>query len=821
MNYFELQKNTKNVQPALDIDSIANYRLRKKIRNIIFGIGILLFFMGIMSIIPDFGISSAQYIKDLISPYTTFSQGIFLLSSVLWIFMYVIEVMYLSYYFQESDIEYDVAQLISLVPRKDVAYGFLYSEMGQLILMRCGITPSKISDFLKTRNNFVERGEFIILLEENNKKVTLVDYGRTLLHFDSEFKQFLKINSVTPEVFLGSVKWISQLRKNSRNEDRWWTKDNLSRIPSLGSNLSFGRTYFLEKYGHSIFYEKEYRNLGLKWRIFKKSVDTMELILVKSNGANVMLVSYDLNVGTMLVAGLAKEIVLGTVLPELESKRIFVLDPTRLLDAMKEKEQFEQEFRKVLDEASGVGNVILIIDNFSSFIESAFSRDINVKEILSKYLQSSNLQVIALADRKGFHSDIETDISLMNNFDKIFVDDLSPGEIMMMLQDEAIPLENQYNLFFTYQSLMGIVDGAEKYFSDGSLSDKAFDLLFEIAPIIARNNRSVVTIDDVNELLKDKTGIPQGTISKEEQEILQNIEEEIHQKIVGQDLAVSAIGNALRRSRAGLTKSNRPIASFLFLGPTGVGKTEVAKALAEKFFKSNEALIRFDMSEYSSDESVSKLIGEPNGTLGILSSKIREKQYGVLLLDEFEKSSSKVHDLFLQIIDEGIFSDGNGESVNVRNTIIIATSNAGSQMINQVVQSSEDSLGNEKYIVSHIIESGIFKAELVNRFDEVVLFHSLEKEHLKMIARLMIADLNRRISDKSIVVSSNEQLIDFIIEKSYDSQFGARNMNRFIQDTVEKSIADAIIDGSVGSGDTVYFSVKEGKLYLHKDVNER
>lgn len=820
MTFFELQKNTENVGPALALDSILSYPKRKRLRNIIFYILVLFFVASIVKIIPIFKILKLENIQEIISPYGSIALGIFLLGSSLWIFLYVVEIMYNAYYFLDSEIDYEVAQLVSLSANKDMAFGFLHSEMGKIILMRCGITPSQISDFLKVRKNFINRGEFIILPQADTAKISLVDYGKTLLHFDEEFKQFLRSHDVTPDVFLGSISWIVQMKKSSINRDRWWTKDNLSRIPSLGANLSFGRTYLLEKYGHTIFYEKAYRTLGLKWRIFKNAVDSIELILVKSSGANVMLISHDVSIGMMLVSGLAKEIVLGTVLPELESKRVFVLDPAKLLDSMKEKQQFEQEFRRVLGEASSVGNAILVIDNFSSFIENAFTREINVKEILADSLQSMNLQVIALADRKGFHSNIEIDMNLMRNFDKIFVEDLNTAEIMGMLQDESAVLESKYGLFFTYQSLMSIIKGTERYFSEGSLSDKAFDLLYELAPIISRNNRSIVTDQDVDELLKEKTGIPQGDISEEEQEKFKNIEDDIHKRIIGQDLAVNAIGNALRRSRAGLTKSNRPISSFLFLGPTGVGKTEVAKALAQKFFTSEDALIRFDMSEYSSDESVMRLIGDPNGAPGILASKLREKQYGVLLLDEFEKASSKVHDLFLQIIDEGVFSDGGGNPVNARNTIIIATSNAGSSMIAQSVSNVAESVQNEKEIVSHIINSGIFKPELINRFDEVVLFHRLEKDHLRMIARLMIADLNKRMTEKSIVVQSNEQVIEFIIDKSFDANFGARNMNRFIQDTIEKSIAEAIIDKKISNGDSIYFSVKDDKLYLHKENRE-
>jgi len=818
MNLFELQSNIKKVSPAITIDSISTYPVRKKIRNVLFYSFTIFFFIDVLSVLSHFDIVFLKGVSAIMDPYVYIAQVLFLISISVWIFMYAIEIMYLHYYFLETGIDYEVVKMLSLVPKRDVAYGFLHSELGQFILLRCGITPSQISDFLKNRKNFVDRGEFVLLSEEGVGKITLIDFTKTVLHFDSEFKDFLKRNNVSPDVFLGSVSWVSRIREISRNSDRWWTKENLSRIPSLGSNLSFGKTYFLDKYGHSIFSENAYRNLGTKWRIFKNPVNAMELVLVKSSGANVMLISEDIDTGMMLVSGFAKEIFFGTVLPELESKRVFVLDPSKILDTIKDQKQFEKEFRKTLSEASSVGNIILVINNMSSFVETAFERNINVKAILSEALENSDLQVVALANRSGFHSDIETDIGLMKHFEKIFVEDLNKVEVMNMLQEEVIFLENKYDVFFTYQSLNAILEGAEKYFSEGSLSDKSFDILYEITPIVYRNNRHVVRLEDIDEFLKDKTGIPQGEISSEEKEVLKNIEEDIHKKIIGQDSAVNAIANALRRSRAGLTKNNKPIASFLFFGPTGVGKTEVAKALSEKFFSSDEALIRFDMSEYSDEDSVKRLIGSKDGAPGILSSRLRERQYGVLLLDEFEKASVKVHDLFLQIIDEGMFSDGDGNPVNARNVIIIATSNAGSNLISQTKDEYSNSEENKREIVNKIMEDGIFKPELINRFDEVVLFHRLEKEHLQMIARIMISDLNKRLQDKSITVRSNEQIIDFIIDKSYDPKFGARNMNRFIQDTIEKAIADAIIEGTVSSGDSVYFSVKEDKMYLHKDA---
>jgi ATP-dependent Clp protease ATP-binding subunit ClpA len=308
--------------------------------------------------------------------------------------------------------------------------------------------------------------------------------------------------------------------------------------------------------------------------------------------------------------------------------------------------------------------------------------------------------------------------------------------------------------------------------------------------------------NDVTALIELKTGIPAGDFKAGEQKKLMDLEKILHERIVGQKEAVDAISNALRRARSGITNPNRPIGSFLFLGPTGVGKTETTKALAQVFFGSEKNVLRLDMSEFKSDDAVDKLIGSfDSGRPGILSSMVREKPYGVLLLDEFEKTSRQVLDLFLQVLDEGFFSDMHGKKVMMRNLIIIATSNAGSDMIWDFMRSGGGDLETHKgEIIDEIVKQGLFKPELLNRFDGVVLFHPIGDSDLRLIAKIMLERLKARLDEKGIGLVINDDLISYLVRFGADPKFGARPMNRAIQDKVEQAIADKIIKGEIKPG---------------------
>jgi len=281
--------------------------------------------------------------------------------------------------------------------------------------------------------------------------------------------------------------------------------------------------------------------------------------------------------------------------------------------------------------------------------------------------------------------------------------------------------------------------------------------------------------------------------------------------------AILAIGSSLRRARSGIESANKPLGSFLFLGPTGVGKTETAKALSEVFFDSDKKIIRLDMSEYSGGDSLSRLLGSfETGKQGVLTSLLRENQYGVLLLDEFEKANGEVHNLFLQILDEGVFSDMVGKKVNARNLIIIATSNAGSSTIWDYVKESKSLAENKQKIIDEIIHDGLFKPELINRFDGVILFHPLSESDLKQVATIMLKKLAKRLEEKSLELVITDELVDYLVQKGSDPTFGARPINRAIQDNVEEIVARKLISGEAQPGSKIIIIREELELTNNK-----
>jgi len=338
------------------------------------------------------------------------------------------------------------------------------------------------------------------------------------------------------------------------------------------------------------------------------------------------------------------------------------------------------------------------------------------------------------------------------------------------------------------------------------LFESAKDLLYDAVAFIKSQNRFVVEPADILHVIKTKTGIPTGEIDAVEKNKLQNLETHLHERIVGQDEAIVAISNALRRARSGIGNPSRPIGSFLFLGPTGVGKTETTKALAEIFFGEKVKILRLDMSEYNTSDALNRLIGAYDSeTPGTLASMVRESPYGVLLLDEFEKTDRKVLDLFLQILDEGFFTDVLGRKVNLRNLIIVATSNAGSETIFEIVEHGESLENRKEDIVDTIVTQGIMKPELLNRFDGIIVFHPLTDTQLKEVAKVMLGKLTWRLKEKGMKLIVNESLLNFLVLKGSDPKFGARPIARAIQDIVEKKIADRIIAGNLKAGSEVEF----------------
>jgi ATP-dependent Clp protease ATP-binding subunit ClpA len=805
MKFHQLAQKVLEVYPALVLESVISRGFRLKIRKTLLYMTALVFVLMILNIFP-------QYVFHI-------RGALFILFS-LWILFYLLESMFYSYYFsKENTIDFEVAKIVLDTKNDDITKHFLDSSLGSFVMIRLGISKKEVQRFLSERKQRVTKDEFMIVENDADPFISISEYARSILHFDIEFANFLRAFGVDGNTWKGVLDWIAQNERLAIERSAWWHRDRLSRVPSIGHEWAYGQIYKLEKYGYPISSDPVFQTISGKLTLFEESVNSLERILAKQSGANILLIAGETMMAMQWVSSLGKEVENGTVRSEIEGKKVYVLDTDAIIDSMKEKVDLEAELNSVMNQVMNAGNVILVIKDLPHFIVSADALDVDVKSLLAGALSSERLQVIAISSKRAYHETVETAHDLTRYFEKIIIPELGHDAIIQVINNEANIIESQLPVFFTYQSLQAVVKSAERFFADDTLYDKAVDILNEVATDVSKGKKlQIITKEKVEEIVEKRTGIPQGEIKDEEKDKLNNLENILHKRIVGQDLAINSISSAIRRARAGLTDSKRPTGSFLFLGPTGVGKTETTKALAEVFFGSEDKIMRVDMSEYSSDNALEKLIGSfESDAPGFLTAKIRESQYGVLLLDEFEKSRREVQDLFLQILDEGFFTDGRGEKVNARNLIIIATSNAGSALIYDAIKQNKNVILSQQEIVDKIIQDGVYRPELLNRFDGVIVFHPLDESALSNVVKLMLNSLNQRLSDKNITILETDELISYLVKIGIDPKFGARAVKRTIQDVVEKKVADAMIKGDIVNGDKIKLIPQEnGDIIVQK-----
>lgn len=821
MKFPELKKYAEVFKPADALDRYMKPSVRHIVRNgfvICAGVFGLVVVMDLFS--KEFpGIFTEQkFFADYIFKF----RGIFFITSVLAIKMFLIETFYYSHISHFTPlllrrkntpafypVTYDVSRIIFKTPSEDVFAGFASSVLTLMVCRRLGISSEEFGTFLSTRTEKIATATFSVVSKDDI--ATYADYAKAVYTASPAFVTFLLSYGVTERIWNGVVDWMSRDRYRSMRERRFWSREMLGRIPSLGKDWAFGKAWTLMRYANIVQQEPFYRSIDESlFALYRKEFEDIETVLVRAHGANALVVSEDPENAVELVAMLGMAIERGYAYPQIEGKRVFFLRPSVLLESVSNKNEFEKLLTQILKEASDAGNVILAIENFALLVDTAHAYSSDIISIFGIFFSSQDLHVIALLDTHRYHDSIEPNKALTSFFEKVVVPEKDKDAVMRILEDEVVAVESEEKIFITYPALRTIVESAERYFADSFLYDKARDVLTEIGPFVRRRGKRLVEKEDILALFEEKTGIPQGKVTDVEKEKLLNLETALHRRVIGQNEAVVSIANALRRSRAGVGNPNRPIGSFLFLGPTGVGKTETTKALAESFFGSEDSIIRLDMSEYRTDDSLKRLIGSFDGNKkGILSTKLRENPYAVLLLDEFEKTNKEVLDLFLQILDEGFFSDMDGTRVNARNTIIIATSNAGSDSIFEYVKSGADLQSKKPEIISSIVEKGIFKPELINRFDGTILFHPLGEADLKKIAGLMLIKLESRLKDKGIRFTITDDLVSSVASKGMDAAFGARPMNRYIQEKIEALVADRIIRGEINQGDTIALSSAE------------
>lgn len=690
---------------------------------------------------------------------------------------------------------------LCLFDEHDLTRGFLLSTYGQEIMIRSGVDQASVEVFLQGDRPKIKADTLTI---QSGKFITLQDVGEFLLEKDSAFKAFLFKHAVTPSLFKGANEWVWRVRAEYKQRNRWWSRDNLGTIRGIGREFSYGIAMNLKRFQRDINTSSAFSVFLSNTAYANEVIGKIESTLTRSKSANVMLIG-EPGVGKMdILIELGRRMREGHSIASLTAKRIVVFDTDVFVASYSTKGEFEAAFLKLMIQAEHAGNIIMVIENFTSFLSSVEALEANAADLLGRFLTSPNIQIVGTVDPRSYHASLETNQQLLQYFEPILIEVPDTSSTVRVLEEASWVQEHKHNVYFTYPALERVAESADQYIIEGVMPDKALSLLAEVAASAGQDKRVIIDPDFVDLCVSQKTGIPVGPVSVSERDMLMHLEDVLHKRVVGQERAISVIASAMRRARAGIQSKEKPIGTFLFLGSTGVGKTETAKALAHTFFGDERNMVRFDMSEFSDEDSLTRLLGTVDA-VGMLPSALREHPYCVLLLDEFEKSSVAVHDLFLQVFDEGVFTDARGDKINARNTIIIATSNAGSDLIWHYVKEGKHPEDEKDAIIDAIIERRTYKPELLNRFDAIVLFEVLNEGEQRSIAEMMLVDLQKRISEQGYTLVVNDVLLNALMKEGYDPEFGARPMRRAIQDLIEERVAFKILEGGLKPGDTIEF----------------
>ncbi len=575
---------------------------------------------------------------------------------------------------------------------------------------------------------------------------------------------------------------------------------------------------------------------------------------------------------TAVIEGLAEKIVSGNIPENLRDKRVVTLDISGMVAGAKYRGDFEERVKKAIKEVKKVGDVILFIDEIHTIVGAGAAEGaIDAANILKPLLARGDVQIIGATTLNEYRKYIEKDSALERRFQTIMIEEPTIDDTIQIIKGLRDKYEAHHNVEITDEAIITAVKLSSRYINDRFLPDKAIDLIDEAAskaklksftaPItfkeqeekiqnIAKEKEEAIkmqeferaaelrdkekkekdklekekqkwkdktsksvkqiTEENIIEVIGKWTGIPLNKINQDENERLKNLSQKLHERVIGQNEAIESVSKAIKRSRVGLKDPKRPIGSFMFLGPTGVGKTELSKALAEALFGEEKDLIRIDMSEYMEAHSISKMIGSPPGYVGFdeaggLTEKIRRKPYSVILFDEIEKAHPDVLNLLLQILDDGRLTDSHGRVVDFKNTVIIMTSNLGARQITEkkTLGFSSDNKEEQEKEYDRVKKDVMaelkkeFKPEFINRIDEIIVFHKLTKEEIKQIAEIMLKEVRNRLEEKEITIEIDDKAKELIVKKGTDEKYGARPLRRAIQTLIEDKIAEAIIEGNI------------------------
>lgn len=629
-------------------------------------------------------------------------------------------------------------------------------------------------------------------LGRGDERFGVADIFLTFLSEDEAVNKFFQTIDLTPEKFATVLGWLST--KDHLSQEYNQLHQQYMHTGSRNKAWTSVPTPMLDHYGQDMSVLASYGGIPLI-SVREPAVDEAVRILSRGNKNSLIIVG-EPGVGkSTIVERIALRMAEENVPEPLKDKRLVHIDVSALHGDQK---GFSSAFEEVISEAERSGNVIIYISDLQDLVTES-SAGLPVVELLLPILERSRMQIIGATTMRQYHEQIEQSASITSAFGVLQVPEVGEAEAVTILEETAIQLEYRNHVAISLKAIEAAVHLSAQYIHDRVLPEKAIDILDEASVMVSTDKRQMVTENDIRTVIAQRTNIPVTTVNQSEQSTLLNMEKLLHNRVIGQDEAVKAISAALRRSRAGLSDTHRPIGTFLFVGPTGVGKTELAKGLAEIYFHSEEAMIRLDMSEYQDTESTVRLIGQ-KGVDGLLTGPVRAKPFTLILLDEFEKAATDIRNLFLQVFDDGRITDGQGRVVDFQNSIIIATSNAGSLEIQDAVKSGQSYEQIKDQLVSNILPK-IYSPELLNRFDGVIVFRPLDQSEVVQIARLQIGKVIAQVKQSSgIDIVVTDAAVQKLAHDGFDPSYGGRPLRRVIQDKLESPLANMILAKGVSRG---------------------
>ncbi|MBI4038081.1 ATP-dependent Clp protease ATP-binding subunit [Candidatus Daviesbacteria bacterium] len=657
----------------------------------------------------------------------------------------------------------------------------------------------KSPDIFKTLNfssiNIEKVGEeaFNLAKRTSAKYIGVSHFFVAYLKIYPQIENHLAQFSLELADFAGTL-FYQEKKKNSQRLVFFWDDDfNIRHLRGVNRGWLGAPTPTLDSVSQDL--TREASKVGFEEFLGRTSL-VRELVNVLSQDLrqNVVLVGSPGTGKTALIQYLAKQILAGDAPPSLATKRVVALDNTKLLSGMRTQGELADRVKNIFAEVSFVQNIILVVEEIHNLGIGEVATTMNLYSLMLPYMESSSFQFIATTEQENYSKILEKQAAFARLFTKIEIPPASLDETVEILEKAAISFERERKIRTSYLAIGKMAELGARLIKDRVLPDSA---LFIFREAQTQPRSGWITQQVVSQIVSERVSVPVVELGNVAKEKLLNLEEAIHQRLIDQEEAVRVVADSLRRSAIGLREETRPMGSFLFVGPTGVGKTEAAKTLAEVYFKNQGAFLRFDMSEYQSSDAVGRLIGSQDEG-GQLTEAVREKPFALLLLDELEKADQKILTLFLQVLEDGRLTDGAGKTVDFTNTIIIATSNAASLTIAHGLEKGQSLEELKSQVSEELLQ--IFKPELINRFDDVVLFKPLSKDNLQKIVTLKLAGLQNQMRENGFLVEFDEGLVVELAKRGFDSVLGARPLRRLIQDTLEANLSHLILENKLVKG---------------------